>query len=228
MSKPFSTLRGKMKPEAQRQAAIKTELMLAEMPLQELRQARNLTQEQLAGALAVNQAAVSKLEKRTDMYVSTLRNFVRAMGGDLEIVAKFPDGAVQISQFEDIGAKAKGLLNKASELLKSVDPAALEDALTTHPKVAEAVAIGYPHKSKDHSIYAYVRVKDRVKKTDALKKELIAHIHTLIGPVATPTIIQWADGSPRNSMVLRSILKRTRLGTTKDQKKSAIMANLSE
>lgn len=73
------------------------------MPLQELRHARNLSQEQLARTLSVKQAAVSKIEKRTDMYVSTLRNFIKAMGGDLEIIAKFPDGAVQISQFEEIG-----------------------------------------------------------------------------------------------------------------------------
>jgi transcriptional regulator with XRE-family HTH domain len=77
------------------------------MPLRELRQDRNLSQEQLAHTLSVKQAAVSKLEKRTDMYISTLRNFIKAMGGDLEIIAKFPEGSVQISQFEDIAAKAE-------------------------------------------------------------------------------------------------------------------------
>jgi transcriptional regulator with XRE-family HTH domain len=77
------------------------------MPLQELLHARNLSQEQLAQTLSVKQAAVSKLEKRTDMYISTLRNFIKAMGGDLEIIATFPDGAVHISQFENISAKAE-------------------------------------------------------------------------------------------------------------------------
>ncbi len=81
-------------------------MLLDAMPLQELRHARNLSQEQLAQTLSVKQAAVSKLEKRTDMYISTLRNFIKAMGGDLEIIATFPDGAVQISQFENIAAKA--------------------------------------------------------------------------------------------------------------------------
>jgi transcriptional regulator with XRE-family HTH domain len=107
MSKPYSKLREKMKPAARKKATEKTKSMLAAMPLQELRHARNLSQEQLARSLSVKQAAVSKLEQRTDMYISTLRNFINAMGGDLEIVAKFPDGSVQISQFEDIPAKAE-------------------------------------------------------------------------------------------------------------------------
>jgi len=107
MSKPYSVLRETMKPAARKKAADKTTALLEAMPLQELRHARNLSQEQLAQTLAVKQAAVSKLEKRTDMYISTLRNFIKAMGGDLEIIAKFPDGAVQISQFEDIAAKVE-------------------------------------------------------------------------------------------------------------------------
>jgi transcriptional regulator with XRE-family HTH domain len=110
MSKSYAILREKMKPAARKKAAEKTKASLGTMPLQELRHARNLSQEQLAQTLSVKQAAVSKLEKRTDMYVSTLRNFIKAMGGDLEIIAKFPDGSVQISQFEDIAAKrAKGI-----------------------------------------------------------------------------------------------------------------------
>ncbi len=55
----------------------------------------------LAKILGVNQAAVSKLERRADMYVSTLQDFVKAMGGELRIIAKFPEGTVEISQFED-------------------------------------------------------------------------------------------------------------------------------
>jgi transcriptional regulator with XRE-family HTH domain len=75
--------------------------MLAEMPLNELRAARQLTQESLAKSLGINQAAVSKMERRTDMYISTLRQFVVAMGGELEITARFPDGAIRIQQFEE-------------------------------------------------------------------------------------------------------------------------------
>lgn len=71
------------------------------MPLNELRQARALSQVKLAETLHVNQAAVSKIERRTDMYISTLRAYIRAMGGDLEIVAKFPDGEVKIANFSE-------------------------------------------------------------------------------------------------------------------------------
>ncbi len=61
--------------------------------------ARNLTQEHLANLLHVNQSAISKLERRTDMYLSTLRDMIKAMGGNLEIRAVFPEGQVQINQF---------------------------------------------------------------------------------------------------------------------------------
>jgi len=71
------------------------------MALDDLRAARELTQENLADVLHINQAAVSKLERRTDMYVSTLARFIEAMGGQLEIRAVFPDGAVRITQFGD-------------------------------------------------------------------------------------------------------------------------------
>ena len=107
MSKPYSILRQKMKPTARKKAADKTKTLLDAMPLQELRHARHLSQEQLAKTLSVKQAAVSKLERRADMYISTLRNFIKAMGGDLEITARFPDGSIQISQFEDIASKTE-------------------------------------------------------------------------------------------------------------------------
>jgi DNA-binding XRE family transcriptional regulator len=58
-----------------------------------------MSQDTLAKALNINQAAVSKMERRTDMYISTLRNYIRAMGGELEIVATFPDGQVKIENF---------------------------------------------------------------------------------------------------------------------------------
>ncbi len=114
MSKPYGMLRKKMKPAARKKAAEKTKTLLDAMPLQELRQARNLSQEQLAEMLSVRQAAVSKLERRTDMYISTLRNVIKAMGGDLEIIARFPDGSVQISQFEDIAAKIESASSPSS------------------------------------------------------------------------------------------------------------------
>ncbi|MNL85181.1 hypothetical protein D3C87_2134080 [compost metagenome] len=58
-----------------------------------------MSQETLAKALHINQAAISRMERRTDMYISTLRNYIRAMGGELEIIATFPEGQVKIENF---------------------------------------------------------------------------------------------------------------------------------
>ncbi|WP_230927675.1 XRE family transcriptional regulator [Pseudomonas wenzhouensis] len=80
--------------------------MLAEMPLNELRQARGLSHKVLAEVLHVQQPSIAKLEKRTDMYISTLRSHIEAMGGQLEVIARFPDGAVKISNFAEIGTDA--------------------------------------------------------------------------------------------------------------------------
>lgn len=102
MAKKFSELRRKMPPAARAKAAERARALLEHLPLYELRQARQLSQEQLANALHVKQASISKLERRADMYISTLRSYIEAMGGELEITAKFPDGAVHIKQFEEI------------------------------------------------------------------------------------------------------------------------------
>ncbi|MBI5074407.1 MAG: XRE family transcriptional regulator [Nitrospirae bacterium] len=107
MAKPFKTLLDKMSPEAIKAIDQKTQQLLKELPLQELRQARHLSQMQLANVLHVQQGAISKLERRTDMYVSTLRSFIKAMGGDLKIIAQFPDGEIQINQFEEVGETSK-------------------------------------------------------------------------------------------------------------------------
>lgn len=102
MAKKFRDLRHAMRPEAQARAHEKATVMKAELPLAELRQARQLSQEQLAEKLSVKQPAVAKMEKKTDMYISTLRHAIEAMGGKLEISAHFPEGDVRINQFEDI------------------------------------------------------------------------------------------------------------------------------
>jgi transcriptional regulator with XRE-family HTH domain len=78
------------------------EQTLAAMPLDALRDAKQLTQSQMAQLLKISQGAVSKVERRNDMFISTLRNYVRAIGGDLQIRAIFPDGDVLIDQFKDI------------------------------------------------------------------------------------------------------------------------------
>jgi len=102
MTKKFASLRANMTPQSQARAEAKAIAMLAEMPLHELRQARGLSQKMLAEVLHIQQPAVAKLEKRTDMYLSTLRSHIEAMGGELEVVARFPDGVVKISNFSDL------------------------------------------------------------------------------------------------------------------------------
>lgn len=105
MAKKFRDLRKAMSPDAQTRAHEKALVMKAELPLAELRQARHFSQEQLATVLRVKQPAVAKIEKKADMYISSLRRFVEAMGGQLEIHAHFPDGDVRINQFSEIEEK---------------------------------------------------------------------------------------------------------------------------
>ena len=100
MVKKFSALRAKMSPDAQARSAARAEAMLLEMQLQELRKSRNVTQVELADLMQVEQASISKLERREDMYVSTLREYVRALGGELKLVAAFPDGEIQVHPYE--------------------------------------------------------------------------------------------------------------------------------
>jgi len=102
MPRNFRELEAKMSPATLARSRALAEKYRAEMALDELREARAMTQVHLAKILGVNQAAVSKLERRTDMYVSTLQDFVRAMGGELKITACFPEGTVQITQFEAV------------------------------------------------------------------------------------------------------------------------------
>ena len=103
MAKKFSELAAKMSPQAREKAHKMAQEMLAEMPLNELRQARGLSQKKLAEVLHVQQPSIAKLERRTDMYLSTLRSHIEAMGGELDVIARFPDGAVKISNFTELG-----------------------------------------------------------------------------------------------------------------------------
>ena len=109
MARNFRELEAKMSPERLERSKARTQKMIEEMALDELRMAREMTQVSLAKILDVTQSEISKIENRTDMYVSTLASYVEAMGGKLEIRAVFPDrGIVKISQFEDLAAKTTG------------------------------------------------------------------------------------------------------------------------
>lgn len=100
---PFSELTKNFTPERRSRIDRMKRELGAEMPLHELRRARAMTQRDLARTLNVNQPAVSKLEQRTDVYVSSLRSYIEAVGGRLKIVAEFPEGEVAISNFSDVG-----------------------------------------------------------------------------------------------------------------------------
>ena len=102
MAKKFQNLRNKMSQERRDRIDAMTKDMLAEMPMHELRRARQLSQEQLAVVLEIKQGSVSKLERRTDLYISTLRRYVEAMGGELTLQARFPEGSVTITQLGQI------------------------------------------------------------------------------------------------------------------------------
>src|ERR1700719_397653 len=105
------TLKDKMKKlsPAQRKKveARAAELIAEEMSLRELRRARKLTQVKMARTLGVTQDSVSRLEKRSDLLLSTLRKTVEAMGGNLSLVAEFPDRApVVLSGIADVAPKS--------------------------------------------------------------------------------------------------------------------------
>ena len=107
MARNFKELRAKMSQERKDRVEARVQEALKGMALDELREARSLTQTQLAELLHVDQGSVSKMERRTDMYLSTLRSYVEAMGGHLDIRAVFPDGEVHIKQFHELAAAAK-------------------------------------------------------------------------------------------------------------------------
>ena len=101
----FAELRARLSPEARAKAEAEARLLGAEMDLAEVRRALKLSQEEIGQTLQIQQGSVAKIEKRADMYVSTLRRFIEAMGGELEIVARFPDHAVKIRNFSDLNVK---------------------------------------------------------------------------------------------------------------------------
>jgi transcriptional regulator with XRE-family HTH domain len=105
MSRKFKELESRMSAESIARSDEIYARLKAEMALEDLRGALRMTQQQLAKTLNVDQSAISKLERRTDMYVSTLERFIEAMGGRLEIRAVFPEGSVRISQFEKLAVK---------------------------------------------------------------------------------------------------------------------------
>lgn len=110
MATKWRDIRKTLSPEAEQRIRESVEAVAEVMALRQLREARGLTQVNLAKVLNVNQGAVSRMEKRTDMYVSTLRSFIQAMGGRLQVKAIFPEGEVQIDQFESLDDASREML----------------------------------------------------------------------------------------------------------------------
>lgn len=94
--KSWANVRKQLSQEGQKRLDARLKETLASMPLDRMRKARSLTQVAVAERLNVDQGSVSKLEGRTDMYLSTLREYVEALGGTLELRADFPDGSINI------------------------------------------------------------------------------------------------------------------------------------
>jgi|SRR5262245_32067677 hypothetical protein len=97
-TKNFEELRQRLRsdPEARAQVDTYRDALRAVLALTELREARGVTQQQLAQAWKVSQANVSRVEHEQDLYLSTLSAYVNALGGRLELTAVFPDQSVQL------------------------------------------------------------------------------------------------------------------------------------
>ena len=114
--RPFNQLTKGFSADRKRRVAARVIELKADMALHELREAREKSQESLARTLKVGQPAVAKLERRTDMYVSNLRRYIEALGGSLEITARFPEGNVNIINFSELddGPEVRAKGRKAS------------------------------------------------------------------------------------------------------------------
>ncbi|MBS0225548.1 MAG: acetate--CoA ligase [Proteobacteria bacterium] len=117
-----------------------------------------------------------------------------------------------------------------------IGTAEVESALVSHPKVAEAAVVGFPHDIKGQGIYAYVTLKQGEEGSDDLQKELNAHVRKEIGPIATIDHLQWAPGLPktRSGKIMRRILRKIaenapdQLGDTSTLADPTVVASLVE
>jgi predicted XRE-type DNA-binding protein len=100
MAKSFDELVKRTTTKKTRQRAAKrTQELLGELLLSEIRELAGKSQSQVADVLGIKQPSLSKLEKQSDMQISSLRRIVNALGGELEVIARFPKGTVKIDQF---------------------------------------------------------------------------------------------------------------------------------
>jgi len=120
MIRSFSELTKDLGPERGDRIENRKDQLRQEMTLAELRKAFSLTQDTLAKTLNIKQAEISKIENWGDMLISMLRNFVQAMGGDLEVRAVFPDRSIEIANFSSLAGKpAKARTNSKKPLMET-------------------------------------------------------------------------------------------------------------
>jgi acetyl-CoA synthetase len=125
------------------------------------------------------------------------------------------------------------LMGRIDDVIKisghRIGTAEVESALVSHEAVAEAAVVGMPHSVKGQAIYAFVTLKLGVKASDALKKELVAHVRKEIGPIATPDKIQFADGLPktRSGKIMRRVLTKIAAGDVHDLGDTSTLADPS-
>jgi acetyl-CoA synthetase len=130
-----------------------------------------------------------------------------------------------------ITGRVDDVLNVSGHRLGTAE---VESALVSHPKVAEAAVVGYPHDLKGQGIYCYVTLNAREVATDELKKELVAHVRKVIGPTASPDLIQFSPGLPktRSGKIMRRILRKiaeddfSNLGDTSTLAEPAVVTDL--
>jgi acetyl-CoA synthetase len=107
--------------------------------------------------------------------------------------------------------------------------AEVESALVSHEAVAEAAVVGFPHEIKGEGIYVYVTLKEGQQPSDELKKILVGHVRTVIGPIATPDKLQFAPGLPktRSGKIMRRILRKIAKGDVEDLGDTSTLADPS-
>ena len=107
--------------------------------------------------------------------------------------------------------------------------AEIEGAIGTHPSVAEAAVVGYPHDIKGNAIYAFVTLKTGHTPTDAMKAEIVKAVRANIGPHASPEKIQFTEGVPktRSGKIMRRILRKIAEGNVHDLGDTSTLADPS-
>jgi len=107
--------------------------------------------------------------------------------------------------------------------------AEVESALVSHEAVAEAAVVGFPHEIKGEGIYVYVTLKEGHQPSDELKKILVGHVRTVIGPIASPDKLQFAPGLPktRSGKIMRRILRKIAHGQVEELGDTSTLADPS-